>query len=180
MQELRILISPLLKCWKKFLTIRLSLSMVKVGTLRKLKLFTEGHRTQTLPFQRRKCQCEEKAALLSLIDLYAVQFILKSRNIPVTTDLYEPNNLDLNYPELLRKCSEVEVNISEKEIEMVEQDTRTHAKGPGVFSHQAGRIGASLCGPFYHTNPEQPALSLTNSICYPHLFKLNNKAIRHG
>ena len=118
--------------------------------------------------------------MLSLIDLYAVQFILKSRNIPVTTDLYEPNNLDLNYPELLRKCSEVEVNISEKEIEMVEQDTRTHAKGPGVFSHQAGRIGASLCDPVYHTNPEQPALSLTNSICYPHLFKLNNKAIRHG
>ena len=38
--------------------------------------------------------------------------ILKSRSIPIVTDLYEPNNLDLNYPELLRKCSEVEVNIS--------------------------------------------------------------------
>ena len=45
---------------------------------------------------------------------------------------YEPNNLDLNYPELLRKSSEAEINISGKEIEMVEQVTRTQAKGPGI------------------------------------------------
>ena len=45
---------------------------------------------------------------------------------------YEPNNLHLNYPELLRKSSEAEINISGKEIEMVEQVTRTQAKGPGI------------------------------------------------
>ena len=61
-------------------------------------------------------------------------FISKSRSIPLLTYLNEPNHLDLNYPELLRKRSEVEVNISEKEIEMVEQDTRTQAKGAGFFS----------------------------------------------
>ena len=58
---------------------------------------------------------------VSLVFLF--NFFSKSLNIPVLTDIYEPNNLDLNYPELLRKCSEVEINISEKEIEMVEQDT---------------------------------------------------------
>ena len=125
-------------------------------------------------FFRKLNQCEEKAALLSLIDPYADPFISKSRNIPVLTDLYDPNNLDLKYPQLLRKCLEVEINISEEEIETVELDTRTQAKGPG-----AGRIGASVCG-VYHTNLAQPSLSLIHSICYPHLFKLNNKAIKHG
>ena len=64
---------------------------------------------------------------VSLVFLF--NFFSKSLNIPVLTDIYEPNNLDLNYPELLRKCSEVEINISEKEIEMVEQDTWTHVRG---------------------------------------------------
>ena len=131
-------------------------------------------------FFKKLNQCEEKASLLSLIEPYADQFISKSRNIPVVTDLYDPNNLHLNYPELLRKCLQVEINISEKEIETVEQDTRTQAKGPGFFRHRAGRIGASVCGAVYHTNLAQPSLSLIHSICYPHLFKLNNKAINHG
>ena len=55
--------------------------------------------------------------------------ILKSRSIPIVTDLYEPNNLDLNYPELLRKCSEVEVNISKKEIEMASRTQELMRRG---------------------------------------------------
>lgn len=82
-----------------------------------------------LDFFKRLNQCEEKAALLSLIDPYAVHFILKSRSIPIITDLYEPNNLDLNYPELLSKCSEVEVNISEKEIEMASRTQELMRRG---------------------------------------------------
>ena len=129
---------------------------------------------------KRLNQCEEKAALVSLIDPYAVQFILKkSQHISINRFL-QAQQSGSKYSEHLRKCTEVEINISKKEIEMVEQDTRTHAKGPGVFRHQAGRIGACICGPVYHTNLAQPSLSLTNSICYPHLFKLNNKAIKHG
>ena len=152
---------------------------------------------------KRLNQCEEKAALVSLIDPYAVQFILKkSQHISINRFL-QAQQSGSKYSGHLRgpfckplfsekvsslkiviiylfKCTEDEINISKKEIEMVEQDTRTHAKGPGVFRHQAGRIGACICGPVYHTNLAQLSLSLTNSICYPHLFKLNNKAIKHG
>ena len=56
-------------------------------------------------------------------------FYFKSRSIPIITDLYEPNNLDLNYPELLSKCSEVEVNISEKEIEMASRTQELMRRG---------------------------------------------------
>ena len=125
-------------------------------------------------FFRKLNRCEEKAALLSLIDPYADQFISKSRNIPVLTDLFDPNNLDLKYPELLRKCLEVEINISEKEIATVELDTGAQAKGSGFFRHCAVTIGASVCGAVYHTNLAQPSLSLIHCMCYPHLFKLNN------
>ena len=57
--------------------------------------------------------------------------ISKSRNKAVLTDLYGPNQEDLNYPEFLCKCSEIEINISDKEIEMVEQDART--QGARIF-----------------------------------------------
>lgn len=46
-------------------------------------------------FYKKLDRCETKASILSLIDPYADQFITKSRNIPVLTDLYESSNLEL-------------------------------------------------------------------------------------
>ena len=125
-------------------------------------------------------QCKTKAVVLSLIDPYADQFVAKSRNVPVLSDLYEPSNLDLEYPELLQKCRDVKINMSDEDIKIVEQDTRDQAKGPGFFRHRAGRIGASVSGAVCHSNVAQPSQSLIKSICYPHLYKVNSKAIKHG
>ena len=83
-------------------------------------------------------QCETKASVLSLIAPYSETFVAKSQNMPVLSDLYEPTNLDLDYPELLQKCMDVEINVSEQEIKIVELDTRDQAKGPGSFRHRAG------------------------------------------
>lgn len=58
-------------------------------------------------------QWETKAAMLSFIDPYADQFISKSRNVPVVSDFYDPSNLDLEYPELLRKCLNIKINLTE-------------------------------------------------------------------
>ena len=124
--------------------------------------------------------CEAKAVVLSLIDPYAEQFVVKSGNVPVLSDLYDLKNLDLEYPELLRKCRDVKVVLSDSDIEIVKQDTRDKAKGPGFFRHRAGRIGASVSGAVYHSNTAQPSQSLIKSICYPHLYKVNSKAIKHG
>ena len=131
-------------------------------------------------FYEKLNKCETKAALLTLIDPFAKQFVSKSRNVPVLTDLFESCNLDLKYTELLQKCLEVKIYISEGEIEIVEQDTRGQAKGSGFFRHRAGRIGASVCGAVYHTDIAQPSQSLIQSICYPHLYKLNTKAVKYG
>ena len=85
--------------------------------------------------------------------------IRKSRNKPVLTDLYGPNQEDLNYPELLFKCSEIEINISDKEIEMVEQDARTQAKGPGFF-----RYRYKNCGFFLNVTPRYPILTFVKRL----------------
>ena len=104
--------------------------------------------------------CETKASVLSLIDPYAEQFVAKSRNVPVLSDLFEPTNLELKYPELLQKCKDVKINVSDEEIKIVEQDTQDQARGPGFFRHRAGRIGASVNGAVYHSNVAQPSQSL--------------------
>ncbi|KAI8491003.1 hypothetical protein Bbelb_314220 [Branchiostoma belcheri] len=124
--------------------------------------------------------CSSKVAALSLHKSYADQFVMSSREIPVVSDLFESDNLDLQFHELLPKCLEVKIELTDKHIDMVEKDTRTQAKGPGFFRHRAGRIGASVSGTVFHSNLAQPPQSTLKSICYPHLYKVNTKATRHG
>ncbi|XP_066270230.1 uncharacterized protein [Branchiostoma lanceolatum] len=125
-------------------------------------------------------KCSSKAVALSLIKPYAGQFVMRSRNIPVVSDLFQSDNLNLPYHELLRKCLEVKIDLSDEQIDTVEKDTRTQAKGPGFFRHRAGRIGASVSGTVFHSNLAQPPQSTLKSTCYPDLYKVNTKATRHG
>ena len=105
---------------------------------------------------------------------------MKSRSIPTISDLFDPCNFDLSYPELLEKCENIDLTISESQVELIEQDTREQAKGNAFFRHRAGRIGASLSWAVAHTNPAMPSQSLIKSISYPDLFKVTTKAISHG
>ena len=57
---------------------------------------------------------------------------------------------------------------------------KTKPRDLAFFTHRAGRIGASLSGAVCHTNPAQPSQSLIKSIYYPHLFKINTKAVSYG
>ena len=185
MKELEILIFHLPKSLKKTSTAKL-IPFVKT---RKLIISQPGKTQTVIPSQLASTEeidkfyeelnlCETKAVVLSLLDPYAEQFVAKSRNVPVLSDLYDVSNLDLDYPELLQKCREVEISMSDEEIKIV--DTRDQAKGPGFFRHRAGRIGASASGAVYHSNIAQPSQSLVKSVCYPHFYKVNSKAIKHG
>jgi len=125
-------------------------------------------------------QCQIKPVVLSVVEDYADQFVAKSRTVPVVSDLFQTENLDLDYPALLRKCASLKLHISAEEINLVEMDTRSQAKGAGFFRHRAGRIGASVSGSAFNCNLAQPPQSLIKNICYPHLFKINTKATKHG
>jgi len=124
--------------------------------------------------------CSIKPVALSLIDPFAEQFISISRSIPKVTDLYDSTNLDLQYPDLIKKCMDIKIELSDGEMKSIEKDTIKQAKGAGFFRHRAGRIGASVSGTVSHSNLAQPSQSLIKSICYPHLYKVNTKAVKHG
>ena len=92
---------------------------------------------------------------LSLIPAYADQFVAESRAVPVVSDLFNTDNLDMNFPELLKLCLNVNLDISDEQKKQVEKYTRSQAKGSGFFRHQAGRIGASVSGVAFHSNLAQ-------------------------
>eukprot|EP00795_Rhopilema_esculentum_P009845 gene9845-18423_t len=125
-------------------------------------------------------ESNKKPVILSLVPEFSEQFVLKSRRIPTLPALYDYENLKLTYPELLQKCCEVEVKLSDSDIKLIECDTRDQSNGTAFFKHRAGRVGASICYSVAHTNPAQPSISLIKSICYPQLFRVNSKAINHG
>ena len=54
-----------------------------------------------------------KPVILSLVPPYAEGFVLKSRRISTLSDLFDPTNLKMNCPELLKKCLEIELPLSE-------------------------------------------------------------------
>ena len=68
--------------------------------------------------------CKLKPVSLSLTAKYADHFIAKSRTGPLVSDLFETKNLYLAYRELLQKCAEAKLDISQENIELVEKDTR--------------------------------------------------------
>ena len=125
-------------------------------------------------------KCKVKPVCLSLVHPYANQFVLESRSISTVPDLYSSDNLDLSYPELLKKCEQTDLDITTEQMEVIERETREQSKGKSFFKHRAGRIGASVSGAVAHTNPTQPSQSLIKKICYPQLFNCSTKATEYG
>ena len=106
--------------------------------------------------------------------------MLKSRQILTISGLFDPENMSLSYPDFLKRRFNLKITLSSKEISQIEKDTQNQAKESGFFARRAGRISASLSGAVCHTNPVQPSQSLIKSIYYPHLFKINTKAVTYG
>ncbi|KAK2552470.1 hypothetical protein P5673_026562 [Acropora cervicornis] len=64
----------------------------------------------------------------------------KSGTVPTINALFNKKYLNFTYPELLKVCNDVEVELSKEQIKAVERDTRSQAKGN---KHRSGRIGTS-------------------------------------
>ena len=55
---------------------------------------------------------DEEMEILNFIHPHADQLIFKARNIPPVPDLFSSDNLELFYPDPLKKCNEVELKIT--------------------------------------------------------------------
>ena len=131
-------------------------------------------------FYARLSGCKTKPVALSLVQPYSEHFVLKSRDLPTITDLYDPKYLDFEYHDLIKACSQVTLEIADIDIKLIAKVTQSQSKGNSFFNHRARRIGASMSKLASHTNPALPSQSLVKSICYPHVFKLSTAATEYG
>ena len=77
--------------------------------------------------------CKTKAVALSLLPAYADQFVAESRAVPVVTDLFNTENLDMNFPELLKLCLNVNLDISDEQIKQVEKRHKVTGERIWIF-----------------------------------------------
>ena len=84
--------------------------------------------------------CKIKPVALSLVNPYAVDFILKIRDIPTVSDLFDKKYLTVEYHELLIACTDISININERDIKLIEKDTRKQSKGASFYHHRAGGL----------------------------------------
>ncbi|PFX11983.1 hypothetical protein AWC38_SpisGene24131 [Stylophora pistillata] len=125
-------------------------------------------------------ECKIKPVLLSPVQPYAESYVKSSRHITTVTDFFDKKYLELSYPELLKVCMSIKLDITKENIDQVERDTIKQAKGINFFEHRAGRIGASQSKSACHTNPALPSQSLIKQICYQELAKFSTEATEHG
>ena len=89
---------------------------------------------------------DRKPAILSLISPYCEHFTQSSDHLPdPLQSLYEPENLQLNYLQLLEKAEDVcREPITEIQVNHLENLTRGQACNKQWFRYRAGRITASI------------------------------------
>ena len=124
---------------------------------------------EQMSFYRTLDSVDEKPVALSLVDPFADSFSLKGRLTPTMHDLFNQDDVALEYNQLIRLCSETNSNRY-----------RSQSNVNAFFRHRAGRIGASASKQASHTNPLQPSQYLIKSICYPDLFKFQSVAMDYG
>ena len=87
-----------------------------------------------------KCMNSKPIALSLIPQFGEFSYVLQSGTVPTINDLSNRKYLNFTYPELLKVCNDVEVELSKEQIKAVERYTRSQAKGN---KHRPGRIGTS-------------------------------------
>ncbi len=126
---------------------------------------------------------KSKPGILSIIPEFSDQYVpiysLPEFPRPLSL-LYDPNNLKLDYHELLKKCESICVDVSQQMAVAVEKESREQYKSRVWFNYRAGRITASKMKSVCHTNPANPAQSLIKQVCYPQMHTFTSKRTKWG
>ena len=88
----------------------------------------------------------------------------------VLSDLYQPDNFSLSYNELLQMAVNTDIFVTSVQATAAEQNTRGQATSRLWFHLRTGRVTASKFKRACQTDPANPSLSLTMSICNPETF----------
>lgn len=111
--------------------------------------------------------CSKKPIVLSLSLDHNQSFVHASNHLPTPLQsLYDPDNLDLGYEELLSKSEQFGEDVTSKMCCRLEELTRGQSSSRKWFRYRNGRITASRFHAVLHTNLQKPSQSLLKSICY--------------
>ncbi|XP_038045000.1 uncharacterized protein LOC119725695 isoform X1 [Patiria miniata] len=124
-----------------------------------------------------------KPALLSVVPEHCHQFKPShTDNIlpPILTDLYNPQYSTLSFPDLLNRCNEFQLTITQEKADNVEKATRAQSSSKKWFRFRSGRTTASKMKNVCRTNPDQPSQSLIQSVCYPESCRFSTAATKWG
>ena len=85
---------------------------------------------------------------------------------------------DENYANLLRECQNIQLRISDAEIQLIERETLNQARESSFYQQE----GLELLKVKQQAIQIQcqPSQSLIKAICYPNVFIFSTAATRHG
>lgn len=105
----------------------------------------------------------------------------KTSNLPSSLrDLYQPQNEDLIYSELLEVCEQVMISIDNADVTKTEMFTCDQNKSSAWYTQRAGRITASIMKSVCVSDPGNPAQSIIKWVCYPDSTKFKTVATAWG
>ena len=129
-------------------------------------------------------QSNTKPAVLSLVAPFSDRYIPAcfSEKFPkLMTEYYNEDAWRLpTFDELMQYCKTLQFNISQEQIDNVEEATREQANSEAWYNFKAGRISSSTMKACCRTNPKKPSVSLIKRICYPSENKFVTEATAWG
>ena len=127
---------------------------------------------------------KSKPSILSLIKDYSSEYVPKSRNpdLPevLATTLFDIEKLSMNYLDMLKEATELEVIVTADQSLAAELAIRQQSRCALWFQMRSGRISASNLKGVCHTDPAMPAISLIMTICNPEMSQFKTVAMKYG
>ncbi len=87
---------------------------------------------------------KSKPAILAIVPEFSESYVPLVESKKILKPYYNPDYLNLSYPELLKKCEEFykSYTVSEDQVKMVEEVTRGQSKSKVWFQQRTGRVTA--------------------------------------
>ncbi|XP_060085336.1 uncharacterized protein LOC132564723 [Ylistrum balloti] len=121
-------------------------------------------------FLQRLSATGARSVILSVKAPFQKEFIPTpvSANFPlILTDLFNKELLSAGFSEIMIKCKNLKIEVSDQEAANVESATKEQSKSKLWNRFRSGRVTASKMFAVCRTNPAAPSKSLISSICYP-------------
>ena len=98
----------------------------------------------------------------------------------LATTLFDKEKLSMNYLDLLKDATELEVIVTAVQCLAAELATRQQSSFALWFQMRSGRISASNLNAVCHTDPAMPVISLIMTICHPEMSRFKIVAMKYG